>query len=72
MLESHTRQIDTLDTTTMDPARKKRKKKDKKITNKRRQNRSAAGGLQLVCGRPSLSSALAPQTLSCLVCVQDS
>ena len=32
------------------------------------------GGLQLVCGRPTfvLSSALAPQTLSCLVCVEDS
>ena len=32
------------------------------------------GGLQLVCGRPTLalSSALVPQTLSCLVCVEDS
>ena len=31
------------------------------------------GGLQLVCGRPTLalSSALVPQTLSCLVCVED-
>ena len=31
-------------------------------------------GLQLVCGRPilALSSALVPQTLSCLVCVEDS
>ena len=30
--------------------------------------------LQLVCGRPTLahSSALVPQTLSCLVCVEDS
>ena len=30
-------------------------------------------GLQLVCGRPNLalSSALVPQTLSCLVCVED-
>ena len=47
------------------------------------QNRKAAlgrpaikitGGLQLVCGRPTLalSSALVPQTLSCLVCVEDS
>ena len=46
------------------------------------QNRSAAlgrpamkllGGFQLVCGRPilALSSALIPQTLSCLVCVED-
>ena len=32
------------------------------------------GGLQLVFGRPTLalSSALVPQTLSCLVCVEDS
>ena len=32
------------------------------------------GGLQLVSGRPTLalSSALVPQTLSCLVCVEDS
>ena len=32
------------------------------------------GGLQLVCGRPilALSSALVPQTFSCLVCVEDS
>ena len=31
-------------------------------------------GLQLVCGRSTLalSSALIPQTLSCLVCVEDS
>ena len=33
-----------------------------------------ASTLQLVCGRQtlSLSSALVPQTLSCLVCVEDS
>ena len=47
------------------------------------QNRRAAlgrpaikitGGLQLVCGRPTLalSSAVVPQTLSCSVCVEDS
>ena len=32
------------------------------------------GGFKLVCGRPTLalSSALVPQTLSCLVCVEDS
>ena len=32
------------------------------------------GGLQLVCGRPTLalSSALVPRTLSCSVCVEDS
>ena len=54
-------------------------------TNVRNRNRSAAlgrpgmkllgeGGLQLVCGRPTLalSSALVPQTLSFSVCVEDS
>ena len=52
-------------------------------TNMRNQNGSAAlgrpamkllGELQLVCGRPTLalSSALVSQTLSCLVCVEDS
>ena len=54
-------------------------------TDMRNQNRSAAlgrpamkllggGGLQIVFGRPTLalSSALVPQTLSCLVCVEDS
>ena len=57
-----------------------------KRTTMNNQNRSAAlgrpamkilggggGGLQLVCGRPTLalSSALVPQTLSCSVCVED-
>ena len=34
----------------------------------------AGGGVQQVCGRQTLalSSALVPQTLSCLVCVEDS
>ena len=54
-----------------------------KRTTLRNQNKSAAlgrpamkllggGGGQLVCGRPTLalSSALVPQTLSCLVCVE--
>ena len=54
-----------------------------KRTTMRKQNRSGrlgtasneiTGGLQLVCGRPTfaLSSALVPQTLSYLVCVEDS
>ena len=35
---------------------------------------TGGGGLQLVCGRPTLalSSALVPPTLSCSVCVEDS
>ena len=79
MLESHTREIDTIDTAAIIRARKKMEKR----TTVRRQNRSAAlgrpamkllGELQLGCGRPTLalSSALVPQTLSCLVCVEDS
>ena len=34
---------------------------------------TGGGGFQQVCGRPALalSSALVPQTLSCLVCVED-
>ena len=59
---------------------------DKRTTMKN-QNRRAAlgrpamklqggggGALQLVCGRSTLalSSALVPQTLSCLVCMEDS
>ena len=38
------------------------------------QNYCGAGGLQQVCGRPTLAliSALVPQTLSCSVCVEDS
>ena len=75
MLASHARQTQQLHTS------------NGKKSTKRRQSRSAAlgrpamkllggggGGLQLVCGRPTLalSSALVPKTLSCLVCVEDS
>ena len=78
MLKLHTRQINKTDTST---------KRANKRTTKRRKNRIAAlgrpamkllggggGGLQLVFGRPSLAlrSALVSQTLSCLVCVEDS
>ena len=54
------------------------------VKSPKNQNRRAAlgrpamkllgGGLQLVCGRPTLGliSALVPQTLGCLVCVEDS
>ena len=61
------------------------KKQIDKRTTMKNQNRSAAlgrpamklldgGGLQQVCGRPTLAlgSALVPQTLSCSACVEDS
>ena len=83
MLKSHTRHINTQDTTAIKPARKNHEKR----TTSRSQNRSAAfgrpmvnslggggGGAKLVCGRPTLalSSALVPQIHSCSVCVEDS
>ena len=82
MLELHTRQTDTIDIIAM-----KRARENEIRTTKSRQSRSVAlgrpamkllgergGGLQLVCGRTTLalSSALFPQILSCLVCVEDS
>ena len=63
------------------------RKQIEKGTTLKNQSRSAAlgrsamkllggggGGAQLVCGRPTLalSSSLDPQTLSCLVCVEES
>ena len=76
MLKLHTRQTDTIGTTTMKRARKKMKSG----TTRRRQNRSAAlgrpamgslagGGLQIVCGRPilALSSALVHEVHECFV-----
>ena len=66
MLELHTRQVDTVDTKT--------KKSKLEETKQKTARNEITGGLQLVCGRPTLalSSALVPQTLSCLVCVEDS
>ena len=82
MLESHTREIYTIDTDAIKRAWKKRKKKKKKNDCEETKQKcrlgtasnEITGGLQLVCGRPTLalSSALVPQTLSCLVCVEDS
>ena len=92
MLESHTREIDTIDTTAMKRARKKWKKKKKKKKNNLEETKQkcrdgtafngttggggggGGGGLQLLCGRSTLAliSALVPQTLSCLVCMEDS
>ena len=75
MLDSHSRQIDI---TAMELARKKNG------TTKRRLNRKAALGrpaiklwgvgasFSLRSTNLALSSALVPQTLSCLVCVEDS
>ena len=56
MLESHTRQTDTIDTITMKRARKNEKKR----VNKRRQNRSAA------FAQPSMKSLW---TLNCLLSI---
>ena len=76
MLELHTRQVYIVDATTIKRARKK--KSNLEATKQKCRLGTASneitGGLQLVCGRPTLalSSALVPQTLSCLVCVEDS
>ena len=78
MLELHTRQVDTVDITAIKRARKNVKKSNLEETKQKCRLRTASneitGGLQLVCGRATLalSSALVPQSLSCLVCVEDS
>ena len=75
MLELHTRQVYT---TAIKLARKKTKKSNLEETKQKCRLGTASneitGGFQLVCGRPTLalSSALVPQTLSCLICVEDS
>ena len=74
MLELHTRQVDI---STIKRARKNEKRNLEETKQKCRLGTASneiTGGLQLVCGRPTLalSSALVPQTLSCLVCVEDS
>ena len=73
MLELHTRQVDI---TTIKRARKNEKRNLEETKQKCRLGTASneiTGGLQLVCGRPTLalSSALVPQTHSCLVCVED-
>ena len=78
MLELHTRQVYTVDTTAIKPARKNEKKSNLEETKQKCRLGTASngitGGLQLVCGRPTLvlSSALVPQTPSCSDCVEDS
>ena len=74
MLELHTRQVDI---TTIKRARKNEKRNLEETKQNCRLGTASneiTEGLQLVCGRPTLglSSALVPQTLSCLVCVDDS
>ena len=74
MLELHTRQVDTVDATAIKRARKNEKEQlrgDKAKVPLGTASNEITGGLQLVCGRPTLalSSALVPQTLSCLVCI---
>ena len=79
MLELHTRQVYTVDATAIKRAMKKMKKSNLEVTEQKCRLGTASneitggGGLQLVCGRPTLalSSALVLQTLSCLVCVED-
>ena len=70
MLELHTRQVDTVDAKTKKSNQEETEQKCRLGT----ASNEITGGLQLVCGRPTLalSSALVPQTLSCLVCVEDS
>ena len=72
MLELHTRQVDTVDAKTKKSNLEETKQKCRLGTASN--EITGGGGLQLVCGRPTLalSSALVPQTLSCLVCVEDS
>ena len=73
MLELHTRQVDT---TAIKRARKNAKSNQEETKQKclGTASNEITEGLQLVCGRPTLalSSALIPQTLSCLVCVENS
>ena len=74
MLELHTRQVDA---TAIKRARKTKKSNLEGTKQKCRlgtARNEITGGLQLVCGRPTLglSSALVSQTLSCSVCVEDS
>ena len=70
MLELHTRQVDTVDAKT----KKSKLEETKQNCRLGTASNEITGGLQLVCGRPTLalSSALVSQTLSCLVCVEDS
>ena len=77
MLELHTRQVYTVDATAITRASKNEKDNLEETKQKCRPGTASneiTGRLQLVCGRPTLalSSALVPQTLSCLVCVEDS
>ena len=77
MLELHTRQVYTVDATAIKRARKNEKEQlrgDKEKCRLGTASNEITGGLQLVCGRPTLalSSTLVPQTPSCLVCVEDS
>ena len=73
MLQLHTRQIDTLYTTTTKRARKK-EETNQKCRLGTASDEITGGGVQLVSGRPTLalSSALVPQAFNCSVCVEDS
>ena len=68
MLESHARQTQQNETSIG-----KNQEETKQKCRLGTASNEITGGLQLVCGRPTLalSSALVPQTHSCLVCVED-
>ena len=74
MLELHTRQVDTTAINEPGKTKKSNLEETKQKCRLGTASNEIIGGLQLVCGRPTLalSSALVPQTLSCLVCVEDS
>ena len=76
MPELHTRQVYTVDATAIKRGKMKKSDLEEKKQKCRLGTASneITGWLQLVCGRSTLalSSALVPQTLSCLVCVEDS
>ena len=77
MLNSHSKQIGTITITAMKRTKKKKDeqpRRDKTEVPPGTASNETILGLQLVCGRPTLalSSALVPQTLSCLFCVEDS
>ena len=73
MLESHGRQINTTEITSQKSIKNNPEETKQKSCPGTASN-EITGGLKLDCSRPTLALrfALALQTLSCLVCVEDS